>query len=90
VLGRGVDGLDEPAAGGADLWPLGADDQRRHVDTAANVVGPAVKEDHGRTIRRTCLGMSDAEHPSIDLFQGGEQRSRLLVRCHLLSSLSVK
>src|SRR5215471_12601053 len=55
-----------------------------HLGVAVNVVGPAVKKNHGPTMRWTRLGVPDVEHPSVDLLQGRQRRGRLLG--HLASS----
>src|SRR5579884_3031005 len=45
-----------------------------------NIIGPAVEKDYGRRIRRARFGVTDIQHPGVDLFQwrgGGLGRSGL-------------
>ena len=48
--------------------------QRRHIDEAVNVVGPAVQKNDGRTIGGTGLSVSDIQGAGIDLLQRCERR----------------
>src|SRR5262245_56072516 len=57
---------DDPVAG------LG--EQRRHIDKAMDVVGPAVQQDDDGAVGRTVLGIAYIEHAGIDLLQRGERR----------------
>ena len=57
-------GNDHPIAGRRQ--------QRRDIDEAVDVVGPAVQENDRRAIGRTGFGIADIEHAGIDLLQRAE------------------
>jgi hypothetical protein len=46
--------------------------QRRDIEVAVDVVGPAVQENHGRTAGGTGFGITDAQHAGIDVHDGAE------------------
>ena len=47
----------------------GRGQQRRDVDIAVDVVGPAVQQDDRRAVGRTVLGIADIQNAGIDLLQ---------------------
>ena len=65
--------------------------QRRDIDKAVNVVGPAVQKNDRRAIGGTGFGVADIQDAGIDLLQRGERRVRpRLDRGQLLSALSCR
>ena len=50
--------------------------QRRDIDKAVNVVGPAVQKNDRRAIGRTGFGVADVQDAGIDLLQRRERRVR--------------
>jgi hypothetical protein len=51
-------------------------EQRRDIDEAVNVVGPAMQEQHRGTVAGTRLGVSDVQHARIDLLDRAERGVR--------------
>ena len=56
-------------------WMAGLRQQRRHIDKAVDVVGPAVQQNDGRTIGRAGFGIADIQATGIDLLEGAKRRT---------------
>ena len=74
---------------GHDHAVAGRRQQRRDVDEAVDVVGPAVQEDDRRAVGRTGFGVPDVQHAGVDLLQRAEGgvRARLDRRWKLVLRL---